>query len=65
MKKQYIVPNILMVKADTQEILEVSQSLELSDGYYYGEDALSKKNKLNKSGLWDDSWETPEDEDKN
>lgn len=64
MKKQYTAPNILMIKADTQEILEVSQSLELSDGYYYGHDALSKKHNST-NNLWDDSWETSEEEDKN
>lgn len=64
MKKQYIAPNILMVKTDTQEILAGSDpSLGLSDKTFDGNQSLSKKH--NNGSLWDESWEAPEDEEEN
>ena len=65
MKKQYIAPNILTVKASTQEILAASHpSLGLSDKTFDGNQSLSKKHTPT-TNLWDDSWETPEDEEEN
>lgn len=62
MKKQYIVPNIIMVATETQSILEGS-NLGLDNKEYPGSSALSKKHTFTCDNLWDETWEDPEEED--
>ena len=64
MKKQYIVPNIIMVATETQSILEGSNTLGVDPNNTYGGDlSLSKKHAFTCDNLWNETWEDPEEED--
>ena len=63
MKKQYIAPNIILVKTEIQTILAGS-TLSVADPSktFDGATALSKDHKLTNESLWDESWEDEEEE---
>ena len=64
MKKQYIIPNIIMVATESQSILAGSDKFDVSSGTTFdGSSALSKKHTFTCDNLWDETWEDPEEED--
>ncbi|WP_337668237.1 hypothetical protein [Prevotella sp.] len=64
MKKQYIVPNIIMVATESQSILAGADKIDVNSSTTFdGISALSKKHTFTCDNLWDETWEDPEEED--
>lgn len=64
MKKQYIIPNIIMVATESQSILAGSDKFDVNSGTTFdGTSALSKKHTFTCDNLWDETWEDLEEED--